>query len=101
MSAAKLVLSLCSAVGLSCAASPPDASVIQEAYEHEASSGSRLHDKGLRVIKADCDDLAHGQYLCQVTYLSKDDPDERLYFDVIAVARAEQGWALKSGLCKR
>jgi hypothetical protein len=33
--------------------------------------------------------------------MSKDDPDERLYFDVVAVARTDEGWELRSGLCKR
>jgi hypothetical protein len=76
--------------------------VIQSAYEREASSGSKLHDKGLQVLKADCDeDGAAGRFLCQVTFLSKDDPNERLYFDIVAVARTENGRGLKSGLCKR
>ena len=29
------------------------------------------------------------------------DPSEHLYFDIVAVARAGDGWELKSGLCKR
>jgi tripartite-type tricarboxylate transporter receptor subunit TctC len=40
-------------------------------------------------------------FLCEVTFTSKDDPTERLYFDIVAVARAGDGWELKSGLCKR
>jgi hypothetical protein len=31
----------------------------------------------------------------------KDDPRQRLYFDVVAIARTEKGWELRSGLCKR
>jgi hypothetical protein len=37
-------------------------------------------------------------FLCQVTFLSKDDPCRRLYFDVVAIARTEKGWELQSGL---
>jgi len=33
--------------------------------------------------------------------VSKDDPDQRLYFDVIAVARRNGRWELQSGLCRR
>jgi hypothetical protein len=37
----------------------------------------------------------------EVTFISRSDPMERLYFDIVAVARASDGWELKSGLCKR
>jgi hypothetical protein len=33
--------------------------------------------------------------------ISKSDPTERLYFDIVAVARVGDEWTLKSGLCKR
>ncbi len=93
---------VCPLVGLSCGrVQTPDVSIIQSAYEREASSGSLLHDKGLKVLDASCDDPKAGRYLCQVTFMSTSDPNQQLYFDVIAVARSEQGWELKSGLCKR
>jgi hypothetical protein len=96
------VLWACALAALSCGVvAPPNVSIIQSAYEREASSGSTLHDKGLRVIEAACDNPAEGKYLCQVTFLSNDDPDQRLYFDIVAVARNDRGWELKSGLCKR
>jgi hypothetical protein len=79
----------------------PNVSIIQSAYESEASNGSRLHDLGLKVIEASCDKPIGDQFLCQVTFLSNDDPSQRLYFDIVAVSRSEQGWELKSGLCKR
>lgn len=100
-----LVFRACSLAGLYCGvAASPNVAVIQSAYEQEASNGSSLHDKGLRVIKAACDDPAGpagDRFLCQVTFLSNDDPSQRLYFDVVAVARSDRGWELKSGLCKR
>ena len=46
-----------------------------------------MHDKGLQVLEASCDEPSGGTYLCQVTFLSTADPNQRLYFDVIAVAR--------------
>jgi len=101
MWSAGFILWACALVGLSCDAAVPNTALIQFAYEREASSGSKLHDLGLRVLDAKCDDGATGRFLCQVTFLSKDDPEQRLYFDIVAVARTDAGWALKSGLCKR
>jgi len=79
----------------------PDVSAIQAAYEREAFAGSTLHDKGLQVLQSKCHDTGVDQFLCEVTFVSKNDPIERLYFDIVAVTRAEDGWELKSGLCKR
>jgi hypothetical protein len=90
----------CSLINLSCA-SVPDVSIIQTAYEVEASSGSTLHDKGLKVLKAKCHHDPGKQFLCEVMFVSSSDPSERLYFDIVAVTRKNGGWELKSGLCKR
>ena len=91
---------ICALVGMSCN-SVPDIAVIQSAYEREASAGSALHDKGLQVLQAKCHDDSADRFLCEVMFISKGDPTERLYFDIVAVARAGDGWQLKSGLCKR
>ena len=90
---------LCAVVAMSCV-TVPDIAVIQSAYEREASAGSTLHDKGLQVLQAKCHDTGNA-FLCEVTFTSKGDPSEHLYFDIVAVARAGDGWELKSGLCKR
>ena len=87
-------------VPLSCH-SIPDVAVIQTAYEREASAGSALHDKDLQVLQAKCHGSGAEGFLCEVTFVSKGDPTERLYFDIVAVARNHDGWQLKSGLCKR
>jgi hypothetical protein len=91
---------LCAMVAISCEPMP-DIAVIQSAYEREASAGSTLHDKGLQVLQAKCHDTDGTGFLCEVTFTSKGDPSEHLYFDIVAVARAGDGWELKSGLCKR
>jgi hypothetical protein len=91
---------VCALVALSCKPAP-DIGTIQSAYDHEASSGSTLHDKGLQVLQAKCHDASADKFLCEVTFTSKDDPAGRLYFDIVAVARAGDGWELQSGLCKR
>ena len=90
---------LCTLVAMSCN-SVPDLAAIQTAYEREASVGSALHDAGLQVLQAKCHDDGTDKFLCEVTFISKGDP-ERPYFDIVTVARAGEGWELQSGLCKR
>jgi hypothetical protein len=92
---------ICALIGVTCDARPGIAA-IQTAYEREASAGSALHDKGLQVLEAKCHDRGGNEgFLCEVTFISKNDPTERLFFDIVAVAPADTGWQLKSGLCKR
>ncbi len=91
---------VCALVGMSCDA-VPDVAVIQTAYEREASAGSKLHHKDLKVLQSKCHDDGTDRYLCEVTFISQSDPTERLFFDIVAVARTADGWELKSGLCKR
>jgi hypothetical protein len=93
----------CSVLGISCGPQP-NIAVIQTAYEREEAAGSTLHSKDLKVLEATCHDNAGGPFLCEVTFTvasTSQDPDQRLYFDVIAVARTPDGWVLKSGLCRR
>jgi hypothetical protein len=90
----------CSLTGWLCAPAP-GATIIQGAYDREASAGSTLHDIGLRVLDAKCHDGEGGRYLCEVTFTASDDPNGRLYFDIVALARSHDDWTLTSGLCKR
>jgi hypothetical protein len=89
---------VCALAAMSCN-SLPDIAAIQSAYEREASAGSTLHDSALQVLQAKCHDDGTDKFLCEVTFISKGDP-ERPYFDIVAVARAGDGWELKSGLCR-
>jgi hypothetical protein len=91
---------MCGLVALSCNATP-DVATIQTAYEREASAGSKLHDKDLKVLQTKCHDDAKDGFLCEVTFTSTTDASERLYFDIVAVSRKGSGFELKSGLCKR
>ena len=90
---------VCAVVGISCG-TVPDIDAIQTAYEREAGSGSTLHDKGLQILRSRCHDSSADRFLCEVMFISKNDPAERLYFDIVAVTRIGDGWQLKSGLCK-
>jgi hypothetical protein len=98
----EIFLSQCAIISARCGmAGAPDAPNIQSAYWRESSNGSELHDKGLQVIAAACNAHVEGTYLCEISFVSNGDPDQRLYFDVVAVARTGGEWELKSGLCKR
>lgn len=90
---------ICAVVALSCGATP-GAAVIQSAYDREQAVGSKLHDDSLHVLQAKCRDDGPDKYLCDITFISKNDPAERPFFDIVAVARIADGWELKSGLCK-
>ena len=78
----------------------PSVAVIQSAYDREAGAGSKLHDTTLQVREAKCHDDGTDRYRCEVTFISKSDPTERQFFDIVAVTRVAGGWELKSGLCK-
>jgi hypothetical protein len=90
---------LCALVAMSCN-SVPDIAAIQSAYEREASASSAFHDAGLQVQQAKCQDDGTGTFICELTFITKGDP-QRPYFDIVSVARTREGWELKSGLCKR
>ncbi len=91
---------MCTLMAMYCSTTP-DVATIQTAYEREASNGSKLHDRDLKVLQAKCHDDGKDGFLCEVTFTSTADSNERLYFDIVAVARKDNGWELKSGLCKR
>ncbi len=84
------------------AASEPTVDIIQSAYEREAERGDARHDKNLRIRTAECSKgkIDH-EYLCWISFTSNIDPTETLSFDVAAVAETGEGWALKSGLCRK
>jgi hypothetical protein len=91
---------LCTLLALSCNAAP-DVAIIQAAYERAEAAGGALHDKNLLVVSAKCHDSGGNAFLCEVSFISKSDAAQQLYLDIVAVTRAEEGWVLKSGLCRR
>ena len=78
----------------------PNVEVIQTAYDREEAAGSTLHSKDLKVLQAKCRDNPGGPFLCEVTLTvtwTSQDPDQRLVFDVVAVARTSDGGAGYAG----
>ena len=97
---AGIFLWACTMAGLPCETTP-NAAIIQAAYERAAPDSGVRHDKGLRIVEATCDHGVNGRFLCQVSFVSEADSDQRLYFDIVSAAQTDQGWTLTSGLCKR
>ena len=79
---------------------PPNVSLLQAAYDWEATPGNAKHDKDVKIVEAHCFGKS-GVYRCFVTYINKRDQDRRLYFDVAEVVGVGGNWTLKSGICKR
>jgi hypothetical protein len=90
---------ICALVALSCGTAPGVA-IVQSAYDRERTAGSTLHDDSLQVLQAKCRDDGTDKFLCEITFISKNDAAERPFFDIVAVARVADGWELMSGLCK-
>lgn len=80
---------------------PPDVAIMQASYDEEVSSGSKLHDRNLQIIEVSCTKYPPN-YRCFVTFFSKADPYQHLYYDLAEMAPTPfGGWQLISGLCKR
>jgi len=82
-------------------ASGPSLAAIQVAYESAKSEAGGVHDDGLVIRAADCQQDRPGAYSCQITFTASGGAAGRLYFDVIGIDRRPAGWTLVSGLCKR
>lgn len=80
---------------------PPDVAIMQASYNEEVSSGSKLHDRNLQIVEVSCAKYPPN-YRCFVTFFSKADPYQHLYYDLAEMAPTVfGGWQLTSGLCKR
>lgn len=84
------------------AATQPTVGIVQAAYEREVDRGDPRHDKNLSIVAIDCSSgkIEH-EYLCWVTFISKIDETQTLYYDVAALAQNRNDWSLQSGLCRR
>jgi len=78
----------------------PDTGVVQATYDFESSFGNPAHDKGLRIIQARCMKGEAAAFICFVSFMSEQDPDQRIYNSATEIARVGQSWLLKSSLCK-
>ena len=79
----------------------PDATIIQSAYDAaKASAVPGRHFDDLVVESAECNPLATKEYMCQVSFTRRAEASGRLYFDVVTMTAADEGWQLTAGLCR-
>lgn len=99
--ATMILLAVCWA-GPAAAAAEPSVAIVQAAYEREAYRNTAKHDKNLLVITAECNTgKIEGQHLCWITFTSKTDPAQTLYYDVAGLENEGNDWTLTSGMCRR
>jgi len=79
----------------------PSLAAIQAAYDAAKAEADGVHDDGLMIREADCQQDRADAYSCQITFTASSGAAGRLYFDVIGLDRERTGWKLVSGLCKR
>ena len=97
---------LCSVLAASCgdtaSMATPTTEIVQAVYEREASSGSSLHERDLKITTVDCARNTDGrEYMCWVTFTSNTDASQTLHFDVASIEYVDGLWKLKNGLCRR
>lgn len=96
--------SLCTGLWVTSAwAALPDAEMVQRAYEQarQDADSNPQHVYDLKVLTARCSTLpTSDQVMCQIDFVRKDQPQGRLYFEVVTLADNKPGWTLLSGLCK-
>lgn len=84
------------------AGNEPTVDIVQAAYEREAQRGDARHDKNLRIRTVECSKgKVEREYLCWISFTSDTDAVGMVTFDVAVVAETIEGWALKSGLCRK
>jgi hypothetical protein len=81
----------------------PNITILQNAYDREADSGTAAHDANLQVVDTLCNRRQQqpGMFLCVVAFTDRRDSSKELYYDIAEVAAEGAKWRLKSGLCKR
>jgi hypothetical protein len=81
------------------AAPGPGAVAVQAAYDDARVVNAERHAYDLVIESAKCNAMKAGGYACQIDFVRKDEPDRRLYFDVVTLDERAGRWALLSGLC--
>ncbi len=87
-----------------CAASPalaalPTIESVQDAYDAARVDNADRHVYDLVIRHAKCDAIKAGGYACQIDFVRRDEPEKRLFFDVVTIDERQGRWTLLSGLC--
>jgi hypothetical protein len=86
-------------VAASVQAAVPTVSSVQSAYDAARLENAERHTADLVIQDAQCSPMKAGGYACQIDFVRKAAPEQRLYFDVITLDERAGQWVLLSGLC--
>ena len=85
--------------GAAASAQPPSAASVQAAYDAARVESAERHAFDLVIQDAKCSEMKAGGYACQIDFVRKSAPEQRLYFDVVTLDERAGQWVLLSGLC--
>ena len=80
-------------------AAMPTAQSVQAAYDAARVENAERHAYDLVIEAARCSAMKAGGYACQIDFVRRAAPEQRLYFDVVTLDERDGQWVLLSGLC--
>jgi hypothetical protein len=78
----------------------PNVAAIQAAYEAASKTTTKAHEKDLEIRDAQCPPGQGATVACSINFTSRADKQDRLYFTIVRLAKADTAWELTSGLCR-
>ena len=97
--AALAAIATVAAGGAAARAEPPSAASVQAAYDAARVENAERHAFDLVIQDAKCSEMKAGGYACQIDFVRRSAPEQRLYFDVVTLDERAGQWVLLSGLC--
>jgi hypothetical protein len=97
--AALAAAALAAAGGARATAAAPSIESVQAAYDAARVENAERHAFDLVIQDAKCIEMKAGGYACQVDFVRRTAPEQRLYFDVVTLDERAGQWVLLSGLC--
>jgi hypothetical protein len=77
----------------------PTAQSVQSAYDEARVENAERHAYDLVIETAQCSAMKAGGYACQIDFVRRAAPEQRLFFDVVTLDERDGRWVLLSGLC--
>jgi hypothetical protein len=90
---------LAAATALPALAAMPTTQSVQSAYDAARVENAERHAFDLVIEDARCSAMKAGGYACQIDFVRRAAPEQRLYFDVVTLDERDGQWVLLSGLC--
>jgi hypothetical protein len=97
--AALVAAAIATSATASARAQVPSVAAIQAAYDGARVDNAERHAFDLEIQDAKCSEMKAGGYACQIDFVRRSAPEQRLYFDVVTLDERAGQWVLLSGLC--